>query len=192
MKKIIQFFLLLTIIFLFFFFYNFYFLKDTETLDIKGQPADKIKQKSTNNLIKNLKYEININKENQYIIYSELSELVNINQKINLVKMKTVTAKIIDKNNQQIIIKSDRADYNNNNHNTIFEKNASIRYNDKIILSDKIYLDFKTKLIEIVDNVKIQGESGSISTDNIRINLITKKINLFMNNNDDEVIIEKY
>ena len=57
---------------------------------------------------------------------------------------------------------------------------------DNIISSDRIDLNFQDNLITIYENVIYDGLKGSIIADNIKINLITKKIQIYM----DEMIIK--
>ena len=47
--------------------------------------------------------------------------------------------------------------------------------------------DFDKNLILIQQNVKYEGIQGKITTDNIKIDLITKKIEIYMSNIDDNV-----
>ena len=47
--------------------------------------------------------------------------------------------------------------------------------------------DFNNSLIKIYENVKYDGIQGNIITDNIKIDLITKKIEIYMSNNNDNV-----
>ena len=58
---------------------------------------------------------------------------------------------------------------------------------DNIIFSNKIDLNFKENTILIYENVKYEGEQGTIRSDNIKINLITKKIQIYMNNKEKKV-----
>ena len=51
-------------------------------------------------------------------------------------------------------------------------------------------IDFKKKKILIHDNVNYQGENQVIHTDNIEISLITKKISIYMNDNENRVKIK--
>ena len=141
-----------------------------------------------NNLIKNLKYEISIRENNDYQIMSELSELT-YEDDAELILMKKVTAILTDEINNSIIITSDKAIYNNTNYNTSFEDNVKIKYLNNIILADNMFLDFKENFISVKNNVKYNGSLGNLEADNIKINLITKKIDVFMNNNNENIVI---
>ena len=148
-----------------------------------------IKQ-TENNIIKNLKYEIKLKENNSYIITSKLSEIKYLNN-IELVEMQEVIAKFIDKNNLILTIRSDDALYNNSNYNTEFRNNVRVEYMNSEIFSDKIDINFQDNTVKIFDNVKYVGMYGMINSDNIMINLITKKVDIYMNNENDNVEVTK-
>ena len=190
MKKITQLILFIFVIFALFLFNKIYLSKDDKIITQLVVPDDQLAQQSKNNLIKNLKYVVNLDQNNQYIITSDLSELINDNNN-ELVKMQNVKAIIIDKNKDSFIIKSDIADYNNSNYSTKFRNNVSIEYMNNRIFSDKLDLNFKNNEAKIFDNVKYEGLYGTITSDNILINLISKKVDLYMNNENDKVQLNK-
>ncbi len=191
MKNIIQFSLVCIIGISLYFFYNTYLAKDI-TSSLETLPTDnEFLPKNTNNQIKNLRYEINLDNNNQYIITSNFSELINSNE-YEIVKMQGVEAIFIEKEKIPILIKSDNADYNNENYNTDFKNNVLIEYMDNKIFSDKLNIDFKKNKIRIFENVLYKGELGIIKTDNIVINLTTKKIDINMSNENKNVELIKY
>ena len=188
MKKIIQLILFSFVIVISIVFYQVYFGKTNQATDITETPKDELIEPSKNNLIKNLKYEVKLDQESQYIITSELSEITYEND-IEKVKMQKVIAIFIDKTNVPLTITSDKAIYNNTNYNTSFEDNVKIKYLNNIILADNMFLDFKENFISVKNNVKYNGSLGNLEADNIKINLITKKIDVFMNNNNENIVI---
>ena len=190
MKKITQLILFIFVIFALFLFNKIYLSKDDKIITQLVVPDDQLAQQSKNNLIKNLKYVVNLDQNNQYIITSDLSELINDNNN-EFVKMQNVKAIIIDKNKESFIIKSDIADYNNSNYSTKFRNNVSIEYMNNRIFSDKLDLNFENNEAKIFDNVKYEGLYGTITSDNILINLISKKVDLYMNNENDKVKLNK-
>lgn len=196
MNRIIQLILSSILIIIIFVFYNKYF-KQNNKAEIKNalsitsssnQKEDDLVNQKENNLIKNLKYEISIRENNDYQIMSELSELTNKDGS-ELILMTKVTAILTDENNNSLIITSDKAVYNNTNYNTSFENNVRIQYLNNIILADNMFLDFKENFISVKNNVKYNGSLGNLEADNIKINLITKKIDLFMNNANENIVI---
>ena len=196
MNRIIQLILFSILIIIISVFYNKYFKKNHKaetdnTLSITSsqiQNEDNLANQKENNMIKNLKYEISIRENNDYQIMSELSELTYIDD-AELILMTKVTAILTDENNNSIIITSDKAIYNNSNYNTSFENNVRIQYLNNIILADNMFLDFKENFISVKNNVKYNGSLGNLETDNIKINLITKKIDVFMNNANENIVI---
>lgn len=190
MKRIVQFSLFFIVILTLFFFNKLYLSKNNKIIVKSDNLNDQIISKTENNLIKNLKYEVNLDQNKQYIITSDLSELINSNNS-EIIKMQKVKALIIDQNRIPLIIKSDNADYNNDNYSTKFRNNVSIEYMNNKIFSDKADLDFENNIAKIFENVRYEGSQGSILSDNIKINLITKKIDIYMNNENDKVQLNK-
>ena len=196
MNRIIQLILFFILIIIISVFYNKYFKKNHKsetdnTLSITSsqiQKEDNLTNQKENNIIKNLKYEISIRENNDYQIMSELSELT-YKQGVELILMTKVTAILTDENNNSIIITSNKAIYNNNNYNTSFEDNVKIQYLNNIILADNMFLDFKENSISVKNDVKYNGSLGNLEADNIKINLITKKIDVFMNNTNENIVI---
>ena len=188
MKKAIQLILFSFLVIISIIFYKIYF-KENEKIkvDINVQ-EEKLNTNSENNLIQNLKYEVKLDEDNQYIITSDLSE-INYENNVEIVKMQKVVAIFIDKTNIPLIVVSDQAIYNNLNYNTKFNQNVRIEYLDNVILSDYMDLNFKDNLITINENVKYSGIQGTIIADNIKIDLITKKIEIYMDDTNDNVEI---
>ena len=192
MKRIIQLILFFIIILTSIIFYQTYLKEIKKTSIIIDKTQNKIIEENQNNLIQNLKYEVRLDQNNQYIITSDLSEITYEND-IEIVKMQKVTAIFIDGKNIPLTITSDKAIYNNSNYNTNFSDNIQIEYLNNVIISDKMDLDFKNNVINIFGNVQYDGIQGSVKTDNIKINLITKKIDIYMNkyNKNVEVITKE-
>ena len=179
-------------------FYNLY-LKEENKIKIDKQTSTDLLEDNTNemqdntnqienNLIKNLKYEITLNQNNDYIIKADLSEIV-YKDNTEIIKMYKVEALLIDKDNNTILITSDEATYNNSNYYTNFKNNVEIKYADNIIFAENMILNFENNLISVTDNVKYIGSDGAMNADNIEMNLITKKISIFMNNINENVEI---
>tara|TARA_B100000579_G_C22538061_1_gene713915 strand:+ start:194 stop:772 length:579 start_codon:yes stop_codon:yes gene_type:complete len=189
MNRIIQLVLFLIIIIISTIFYKIYFLDSKKVSTKINIVDDQLANNSQNNLIKNLKYEVKLDQNNQYIITADLSEITYDNN-VELVKMQQVIAIFIDENNIPLTIISDKAIYNNSNYNTNFRENVKIEYLDNIILADKMDLHFDKNMIKIFDNVNYNGSQGAILTDIIEIDLITKKIDIYMNNTKDNVEVK--
>ena len=190
MKKIFQLFLIIILISSLVIFYYKFFDNESvkEEVNIEITSPNKTVNETTNNVIKNLNYQIKIENDNDYKISSEFSE-ISYKSGVEYVLMKKVKASLKDKDNRTILISSNNASYNNDNHNTIFENKVKISYLDNVIFAEKMILDFEKNYILISDNVNYNGSMGILKADNIKINLITKKISISMNNNNENIII---
>ena len=138
------------------------------------------------NLIENLKYEVNLGNGIKYFISSNYSEIINQDND-ELINMISVISKIFENDSILLEINSDTAIYNNRNYDSIFKNNVKISYFNNLMFADQMKLNFKDSLIEISGNVIYEGPLGSIKTDNIEINILTKKINIFMKNKKNNV-----
>ena len=186
MKKVIQLALFLLLIIICIVFYQVYFQEKNKAVTIDKKEIEEIQNNDSNNLIKNLVYEVKIENNKQYLIKSESSE-INYENDFEIIKMQKVIAQFIDGNSEPIKIISDQALYNNTNHNTNFLGNIKIEYDENLILSDKMDLNFANQDIHIFENVTFKSLNGNVKTDNIKINLLTKRIKIFMNNEEDKV-----
>ena len=190
MKKLIQLIIFLILLVIITFFYMEYFLNvKKENKDLKLNNINQEKKYAQNNIIKNLNYEILIKKNNEYKINSEESE-ITYDGGVEIVLMKNVKATLTDKQKNSIFIRANDALYNNNNFNTSFENNVRIEYLDNFITSEKMILNFQENYILILDQVKYQGLEGELEADNIKFDLITKKIEIFMSESNKSVLIK--
>lgn len=193
MKKIAQFIIFLILIISAISFYNIYFKKD-ETIVysdlVKKETLEPqvSKKESQSNLIKNLMYDVKFEDNSQYSISSDLSE-ITYSANDEIVNMQGVIAKIIDENNLSFTIVSNYAVFNNNTYETLFTKDVKITYLDNEISSQKLLLNFDENIVTISENVLYEGLQGLIQTDNIRINLKSKNVEIFMNNSKNKVKI---
>tara|TARA_B110001452_G_C15160045_1_gene403528 strand:- start:14 stop:595 length:582 start_codon:yes stop_codon:yes gene_type:complete len=188
-KKILQLSLFLFLILVSVYFYYEYFKFD-EKGDVKNTTELNLEKSNStkNNLIKNLKYEIQFNDKTMYNITADSSEIKYENDG-EIVSMKVVTAVLTDENNITITVTSDDAIYNSTNYNSQFRNNVKIIYLDHIILSDKMDINFDENIANIYDNVFYEGVQGTLKSDNIKINLISKDIEIFMKESNDKVKI---
>ena len=102
MKKVIKLFLFLLLIIISIIFYKVYLSENKQS---KVEPEITKEQEITNpvnNLIKNLKYEVKLDNQNQYIISSDLSE-INYETGIEMVRMQKVTAILINQKTNCLI-----------------------------------------------------------------------------------------
>ena len=189
MKKLIQLFIFLILIILSFLFYLNFFKNEKTSDPRKIEFEEKSSLLETdNNLIKNLEYNVTFDNNTKYIITAELSELKYEND-IEIVEMQYVTAIFNDKEGIPIIITSKNAIYNNSNYNTEFYNSVKVIYLNNKLLSEKLNINFNENIIKIYDNVVYEGLKGTIKSDNVKFDLITKNMEIFMQNNNEKVEI---
>ena len=187
MKKLIQIFLFLIIIIIFAIFYDKYF-KNQKTTNKENIPdLEKQILDNKSNYIKNLRYDLSLRNDSKYMIVADESEL-SYKGDVELVNMTSVTAKFIDKNNFELVINADKAVFNSATYNTNFQQNVTIRYKDDAIFSENLDLVFTKNIVKIYNNVVYEGLNGIMSADNVKINLITKNMEIFMNNLSNKII----
>ena len=186
MKKFLQLFLFFFLVLISIIFYRTFFLTNPEGKFNNKEKKDEIILDNQNNLIKNLKYNVNFDNNTQYLIVAELSEITYEGQD-EIVKMQSVIAKFIDEKKNPLIIISDHATYNGSTYNTKFFKNVIVEYMGNKTTSDNLDLNFEENIVTIHNNVIYEGLQGLIKADNVVINLITKESKIFMNNSKNKV-----
>ena len=187
MKKIIQIFIFIIIIIVSIFVYKSYL-----EIDSKSNFERETSTLSNNNTIKNFKYEVSLGTQGKYIINSEQSYFNNIRNEIDgnineIINMQIVNAVYIDKNNTQITITANEAIYNSATYETQFKNNVKINYLNHQILSDKLILNFTENIMTITENVKYDSPLISSKSDFVKLNLLTKEIDVFMKNKNDKL-----
>ena len=195
MKIFFQLFLLSLMIFIGNIFYSKYFKteKTKETVNsintkIEEQTKTNSESQIQDNIIKNLRYNVDLLDSGKYEIKSDFSE-VTILKGAEIVKMQNVTAIFTDVNENRLFIYSDSAEFNSANYNTLFKNNIKIRYLDHTITSEYLEFNFSKNNILVRENVKYYGNKGQFQTDNIKIDLLTKNVEIFMNEKDKNIKI---
>ena len=196
-NTVIQFFLLGLVIFLSIAFYNKYFIeqeskKEIVRIEENQEKVQKIEEENnSSNIIENLRYTSQDLLGNTYIIEAVSAKFFN--KKTNEIQLIDVNAKIIQKNNDIIFIKSKTADYDKISNNTIFQDNVNILYGEQKINAKIIKLNFLNNYIEILENVHYINENSDIFADKVEIDLISKKLKISMMKPKDKVsIISSY
>ena len=189
MKVFLQTFLFSILIIIGFFFYQTYFMKNksVEKIVVKNKiKKNDITEKK--NIITNLQYNVKLVNNGNYEIKSTSSKIIYENG-FEIVFMEGVIATFTDNQDREVIITSDKASFNSSTYDTKFRDNIKILYENHKITSDKINFDFKKNNILIFQNVIYTGLKEEINTDNIKINLITKDVQFYMNSEKDNVKI---
>jgi len=189
MKKLIQLFIFLILILISLSFY-INFIKKDKSLDLKEIELKENSSllESDNNLIKNLEYNVTFDNNTKYTITAEFSEL-RYEDNIEIVEMQFVTAIFNDKDGIPLIVTSKNASYNNSNYNTKFSNNVKVIYLSNILLSEKLDINFNENVVKIYENVVYEGLQGTVKADNVELNLMTKNMEIFMQNNNEKVEI---
>ena len=163
---------LITLILLIFYYYFFVndkaFIKE-DIVNVDNQ---------INNRIVDLKYTANDIDGNSYIINSEYGEISDLDS--NELKLQGVRAIIEIKNSENVIILSDYANYNKVTLNTFFYDNVKLLYIGHLITSDKMFLNYVNKDINIQENVVYEGYNNKLLADIIEIDLVTKFSKIYM------------
>jgi len=192
MKRFVQFILVLVLIILCIFFYKRYLNQESKIIYFEKKQLilhDNLEKKSQNNIINNLSYESNLDNNRKYKIESNISEIFN-QDGIEIINMRFVLAEFSQKNKSPLIVKSDEAIYNSSNYNSRFKKNVKITYFDHIIEAENAYIDFNSNIILINENVRYKGPIAKMFTDNIKIDLVTDSISVFMDNEIKDIKLE--
>ena len=148
-----------------------------------------INDNDNKNLIKNLKYEINFNKNQKYILSAEESN-VEEEDGIEVIYMQKVKAIFYDENNNQMIITSNTGVFNSLSYDSKFDGNVKINYDNHKVVADIMELNFIKKIIKISENVIYSNANLILEADIVSIDLITKKTEIFMKNNSKKVMIK--
>ncbi len=189
MKIFLQVFLFSILILISFFFYKQYFIKEEIVEKVKIEKKikeDELIEKK--NVISNLQYNVELENNGKYEIKSSSSEII-YEGGVEIVFMEDVTAIFTDDQNRKITVKSEKASFNSITYNTKFMNNTKILYENHKITSDKIDFNFKENNILISGNVIYTGLNKEINTDNIKINLITKDVQFYMNSQNEKIKI---
>ena len=189
MKKLIQLFIFLILILISLSFY-INFIKKDKSLDLKEIELKENSSllESDNNLIKNLEYNVTFDNNTKYTITAEFSEL-RYEDNIEIVEMQFVTAIFNDKDGIPLIVTSKNASYNNSNYNTKFSNNVKVIYLSNILLSEKLDINFSENIVKIYENVVYEGLQGTVKADNVKLNLASKNMEIFMQNNNKKIEI---
>ena len=193
-KKTLQISLLILFILFCLIFYNKYFFSGVTYVDTQiDNEIDYEKNKiiknenEKNNVIEKLKYVSEDFFGNTYIITAESASFKKDLE--NQLELYIVNAKIIQNEEDVILIYSGLADYDKITNNTIFKENVTINYKDQELNSNIVKLNFSKNLIEILENVYYKNKNTEIYADKAEIDLLNKKMKISMINQKDKVKI---
>ncbi len=156
-------------------------IKNNETFDPEENEIKK-------NQIKNLLYKVDYSKNGKYEIKAKLSKL-NYVEGVEKVSMIDVSAYIVDENFNRIDIVSNNALLNTDTYKTSFFGDVYIKYLDSVITSNKLDFNFQENFIIVSENILYRNINTKIKADNIKIHLLSKEIEVYMNNSKDKIEI---
>ena len=105
--------------------------------------------------------------------------------------MEDVEASITYLNNEKLVILSKNAIFDKENFQTKFLNKVKLIYQDKILLSDNLEFLFDKNIAIFKDNVRYQDLNTKMFSDKIKINLLTKDIEILSKNENEKIKIEK-
>ena len=170
------------------------FFEDPYLSDIKIENTKNLSEKPTNidsekvtelSLIENLQYKSIDSMGNEYIINCE-SAVSNIDDE-NILNLKKVSAIVYIKNKAPIFIDSDFAIYNKNSFNTNFYGNVKVINDITKILSENLDLIYEDNLVNLYNIKEVFYDKTKLIADNVKFNLLTKDININMNDKNKKI-----
>ena len=161
--------------------------KNANIINNESETLNKNEETNTN-IIKNIEYFSQDEKNNTYKINSEYGKIDP--NKPNLILMENVSAEIVFGDSEPISIYSNFALYDNINYDTNFYESVKLVHVFHKITSERIDLAFKDNLVFIYDNVIYKNLDTKLTADEIKIDLLTKDIKIFMNEKNKKIKIE--
>ncbi len=168
--------------------YLMYFQDDNKIVidPVSKKPKDEL-VKSEEDLITEMKYFSEDNKGNKYEIESDYGT-INPEQS-NLISMSKVKAVVYLNNGEKIFIKSDKANYNNDNNDTVFKGSVFMNYNDHKIKAENLDLSFRNNLATLYDKVYYNSSISNLFADKILIDFMSKKTKILMNDDNKNILV---
>ena len=187
-KILIQSILIFTIIIViastyFIYFYDKKKIEEDNKIEINAE-NNSIKD---DNRIESMRYFSEDNFVNTYLILSDYGQINQSNP--NIIYMEKVTAEINMVDSATIYINSDFAEYHNQTYETDFEKNVIVKYLEHLLNSEKMNLSFENNKATVSENVIYNNLDTNLKADRIEVDLITKNSRIFMNDNNEKVMI---
>ena len=200
-KNLIQIFLLILLILITFSVFNVYYKTDKtlkSSKKIEMENPDETKLNEGKNIIQDIRYTSNNNNGDVFEILADFGEpSLEIDDLMFLTK---VVANVTLKNESDIKLTSDYANFNTKTFETTFINNVKIFRNDETIFGNELYLVFdqsnalsenisevEQNLIRISHDVIIKKPGYMLKADVLEIDLITKNTKIYMNNEKDKV-----
>ena len=136
-------------------------------------------------MISDIKYESLDNEGNRYLIKAKSG--TSLPGEDNKIKLKNVEAKLTFDNNEEIVVKSDFAIYDQNNFNTEFFENVKAKYEFQKIKCDNLNVLFTENKAILKSNLIYENLNTKMFADQMDIDLISRTSKIFMLDNDKKV-----
>ena len=176
-KLLIQVILLILILFIMSTSYVIFFQKSLiEDKEVSNEINQN--QKKTDNQINDIKYFSRDEKGNSYLLNAKTGYPDKENNYI--INLKSVDAKITFDENNQIIVTSDKAVYNNSTYDTEFLGNVIINYNEHKLTTNKMNALISKNMAILIGNVVYKNNLTKLYADKIEYDLIERKSKISM------------
>ena len=129
---------------------------------------------------------MNFENNKKYKITAKESEIIE-KDGVEIVYMKNVIAIFKDEKNTVLEIKSNNAIFNSSTYNTSFSNSIEINYLNNKLSSNKLILDFEKNIVIISDIIFHVISKGMGKADNVKIDLINKSAEIFMNEKEKKL-----
>lgn len=187
-KLIIQLILsFIIILFISLFYLQYISIENTRIIKNQDKTNLNLEKKSSNNIIENIKYVVDDQFGNKYLITAEYGEILE--EDSSLILLENVEALLKFDNHEEITIKASSALYNILDYDTNFKKNIFIDYGEHKIGCDYIDLLFKEQKIKLYDNVKYNNLNTNLLADKMEIDLLSKNTKIYMKNANKKIKI---
>ena len=183
----ISLFALIFLIVIFVYFDYFKSSKENLTNNTENSPSKNL-VKNSDDLITDMSYFSEDNKGNRYEIFSEYGVLNP--DKSNLILMEKVNAIIYLLNDEKIFISSNKAKYNDENNDTVFNGTVEMIYGDHIIRSEFLDLSFKDQTATLYDNVNYNSNISKLRADKIFIDFLNRNTKIQMDDEKNNILVK--
>ncbi len=164
--------------------YLIFFNKNENLVKINKAEIDN----NVDNKILDLKYNAIDEDGNSYIIESESGKVAEKEKNVLVLERVTGIIKIL--NSEDIIILSDFANYNKVTLDTFFYGNVRLSYDEHLIDSDELFMNYIDKNISIKNNVRYKDHNNKLYADILEIDLVTKFSKIYMLDKQKKVKVE--
>ncbi len=151
----------------------------------KEKVVKKKKKKQVDNLIKEVEYLTTDKNGNKHRIFAK-SGRTNQNNK-NVLDLDNVRGVITSEKRSNIYFVADFAEYNSSNQSSKLYQNVIITYDDKQITCDNFDIDMETNLAIAYNNVVVTDPKSIMKAGKITLDIETKDINIYPDNNETKV-----